>query len=152
MLANWPPADPTLIRDGISRLRASIDELYQNGLLPPADIYVAGENVIVEIAVSGANPSSFQVAVTPTTVTVTGEVPRELDLGEIQYQGIRRGDFHVVLTLPAAVDPSEAKATYRNGMLMLQMSRAETTAPHLVPVQYDDGAAQGQQEVALQRS
>jgi HSP20 family protein len=154
VLANWPPADPTQMSDGISRLRETIDELYRNGMLPPADIYVAGQRVIVEISVSGANPNSFQVAVTPTTVTVAGEVPRELDLGDIQYQGIRRGDFHVALTLPVAVDPSDAQANYRDGMLTLEMARAETTAPHLVPVQYDAGAADGQQRdvAVLQRS
>lgn len=149
MLANWPPADPTRLSDGISRLRESIDELYQNGLLPPADIYVDGRNVIVEVSVSGANPASFQVAVTPNTVTVTGEVPRELDLGDIQYQGIRRGDFHVALTLPVTVDPSEARATYRDGMLKLRLARAETTAPHLVPVQYDTGDAEGREHVPV---
>jgi HSP20 family protein len=137
------------MRDGISRLQDSIDELYQNGLLPPADIYVAGKDVVVEVSVSGANPGSFQVAVTPNTVTVTGEVPRELDLGDIQYQGIRRGDFHVALTLPTAVDPSDARATYRDGMLKLRMARAEVTTPHLIPVQYDEGQEQTGPEVAV---
>lgn len=139
MLASWPPVDPTRIMQGFPRLRETIDELYESGVFPPADVYVREQDVVVEVACSGANPDDFQVAVTPNSVAIAGQVPRELDLGEPQYQGIRRGDFHQSLTLPAPVDPSTAEATYCDGMLRLRMVKAEVTKPHLVQVKHETG-------------
>lgn len=142
MLANWPPVDPSRIMQGFPRLRETIDELYESGVFPPADLYVRDQDVIVEVACSGANPSDFQVAVTPNTVAVAGQVPRELDLGEPHYEGIRRGEFHQSLTLPVPVDPTTSEATYRDGMLRVRIVKAAVTKPHLVPVKHENGEEQ----------
>ncbi|HLJ66955.1 MAG TPA: Hsp20/alpha crystallin family protein [Chloroflexota bacterium] len=143
MLAHWLPLDPGRGLQRYPRLREMLDELYENGLLPPSDIYVGDTDVVVELAAAGAIPDDFQVALTNNTITISGQVPAESGLGEAQLQGIRRGRFEQSLNLPVPVEPATAEATYSDGILRVRMARVEATRPQLVPVrrETEDGSA-----------
>jgi len=136
MLANWLPTNPL---QSMNRLQEMVDELYEKGLLPPVDLYLNEHDVIVELAAAGAMPNDFQVAIVGNTVTITGQVRPELGLGEAEYQTIRRGPFEQSLNLPVPVDASSARATYRDGILRLRISRSQGAKPQLVPVERDTG-------------
>src|SRR5436309_10488783 len=74
---------------GYLPLRDALDQLFESSFLtpqffsgagggfPPSDLYISDDDVIVELAVPGANPDDINVSVTGDTVTISGEIKHE---------------------------------------------------------------------------
>ncbi len=133
---------------GYLPLRDAIDRLFEGSFIspqsfsqggyPPADLFVNDEDVIIEMAIPGANPNNIQVSVTGDTVSVAGEVhhPRHNQKGQQAYlEEIWRGKFQRVFTLPMQVNAGKAEANFQDGILTLTLPKSEATKPRKIQVQ-----------------
>jgi HSP20 family protein len=100
---------------------------------PPVEVFERDGDVVVRADVPGMAPANLDVRVDADTVTIRGEVraeERREDRGFFRSER-RYGAFRRVVPLPARVEPSRARATYRHGVL-------EVVAPR-VPDDQDGG-------------
>jgi HSP20 family protein len=126
---------------GYAALRETIDQLYESGVFPPVDLYVADRDVILEVALPGVDPEDVQISATSTSVTISGEIKPETGIGQSYIEGIWRGRFGPTLTLPVPVDASRGTAQFRNGILTLTLPKVAADTPYTIQISGADGAA-----------
>ena len=66
-----------------------------------------------------------------------GERKRETEVKEDNYHRIERsyGTFQRSIVLPSVVDPNRVKATYREGVLEIQLPKKEEAKPKEIKVE-----------------
>jgi len=102
--------------------------------------------VTIEAALPGIKPEDVDITVENGTVTITGKTASERSAEEGSYvvQEIRRGNFSRSVTLPNGLEPDKAKATFENGILRLEIPRAEQLKPRQIRISpVTDGHADG---------
>lgn len=104
---------------------------------PDIDMYETPDQLVVKMAIPGAQPSDIDVSLEKSTLTVRGrygDVISEHDRETVtwHFQEIATGDFVATIPLPIPVDPESVTATCDRGMLELTMLKsAETRAKHI---------------------
>lgn len=120
----------------LDRMRSAIDRAFGDPLanwggLPepwhmrfPVEVMEREDEVVVRVELAGIDPKDVDVRITDEGVTLRGERKRET---EQDRDGVRHterfyGTFARTVAFPTPVDSTQAKATFRNGLL-------EVTAP-----------------------
>jgi HSP20 family protein len=143
MALDWPR--------GYLPLREAMDRLFAESFIGPsrtAPVWPAGRlrmtdnDVIVEMAIPGANPQDINVSVTGNALSVSGEVRRERREGE-HFDELFRGSFQRSLTLPVEVDAEKTEATYDNGILTIKMPKAAAARARKIEVKPGERALAG---------
>ena len=111
-----------------------IDELWQvprfsglrRGFRPQVDVLRSDEpaelRVVVELA--GVDPETVQIYADDRTLVLAGE-RRRTCAGRYQQMEIEYGPFQRRIPLAERVDPSEARADYRRGLLTITLPIAQ---------------------------
>jgi HSP20 family protein len=143
-LVRWEPRrEMTSLRDAMDRLFE--DAFIQSGWFAPAwgaaemlpvDVYETDDQLVVKATVPGVKPEEIEVTVTGDLLTIKGEFKQEENVEKPTYlrQERRFGSFCRQVGLPAGVKPDEAKATFENGVLTLEMPKAEAAQAKTVKV------------------
>lgn len=99
------------------------EEVRPLGLGPAVDVYRRDGQVVVEMELPGAHPEDIDVRVHEDRVTVRAEVRHEEGVrGEGYFRTERRyGAVFRSVPLPVPVDPARAEATYRRGLLRVEV-------------------------------
>jgi HSP20 family protein len=103
---------------------------------PLVDIHETKDSFLLEAELPGVKQEDIQVSVEGETLTLRGERRRETEVKEDQYQRIERsyGRFERNILLPSVVDPDRVKATYRDGVLEIQLPKKEEAKPKEIKV------------------
>ncbi|HEY7589755.1 MAG TPA: Hsp20/alpha crystallin family protein [Candidatus Limnocylindrales bacterium] len=140
-----PFAEMVTLRDAVERM---FDERFfrpiwplngERPVLPPLDLYTTPEAVIAKVALPGVTPEEVEVTIADEMVTITGkymEEKKEIELGYV-YKELHRGTFTRTFALPTPIKAEAAKATFKDGLLILTLPKTEEVKPkHLkvVPV------------------
>jgi len=106
------------------------DRLYPdfltNGLLKPhLDIASTEKEYAISVEVPGVDQKDVKLEIAEGTLTVSGEKKQESEEKNRDYYRIERsyGSFQRVLSLPEDVDEDSIKATFKNGVLKITMTR-----------------------------
>ena len=151
----WEP-----LRDMMS-LRDAMERLIQENFARPAgsilpamrgavalDVIEKGDSFEVRASLPGVKPENVHIMVQGDRVTLRGDASedeeRKGDKKEDNWilRERRYGSFYRSVTLPAQLDADRATARFENGVLVLEIPKAETAKAKQVPIQ---GARQGQQ-------
>ena len=105
---------------------------------PLINLYDDQNSVYVEALAPGAEPGSFNISVAGETLTLSGEKPRVQ--GEIKPEAFHReeraaGKFVRSIELPVDVDGNNVTAQYKNGLLLINLSKSEKAKPRQINVQ-----------------
>jgi HSP20 family protein len=102
----------------------------------PLDITSTEDAITVEAALPGIHPDDVEITVHQDTLTigVKEQAQQETREGERVYRELRRSSGSRTLTLPNGLDTENARATFENGMLRLDIPRAEAAKPRQIPV------------------
>ena len=105
---------------------------------PLINIYDEQDALHLEALAPGADPASFNISVTGSTLTLSGEKPRAP--GEIKPEAFHReeraaGKFVRTIELPIEVDGDKVKAEYKTGLLVMDLPKSEKAKPRKVTVQ-----------------
>jgi len=106
------------------------------GTFPGVNIYQHDDAVVLTAEVPGLQPEDLDLTVVNDSVTLTGRRP-ETDAPQDNrlYRRERpAGPFSRTVTLPEAIDPNSVKAEYRNGILRVQMAKAESAKVRKIAV------------------
>jgi HSP20 family protein len=150
-MATWDPfADFESLRQEIDRAfdRAGTQRgpQYRTAFLPGRgareypmmNLYEDAETVYVEALAPGADAGGFNITVVGNMLTVSGEKPRVG--GDVEPEAWHReeraaGKFSRTIQLPTDMDQSKVGASYKNGLLLINLPKSEKAKPRQIKVQ-----------------
>ncbi len=91
--------------------------------LPAVDVYQKDGMVHVEAELPGMTEKDIEITVAEDTLTVSGEHKEEKEVKEEDYYRCERsyGHFLRQVALPAGVDADNAKASFKDGVLHVEL-------------------------------
>ena len=103
-------------------------------IVPPAELSETPEALHLKLEVPGLDAKEINIEVTADSVTISGERKSETKTEEkgITRTEFRYGQFHRVIPLPLKVQNTEAKADYKDGILSLELPKAEAEKNRVV--------------------
>jgi len=116
-----------IFEDALARSRGR-DEGLRTGMWTPAvDIYEENDAVVVKAELPGVEKDQISVEVKDGILTLRGERKFERDVKEESYHRIERayGTFLRSFSLPVSVDQDQVKATFRDGVLEVELPKKE---------------------------
>jgi HSP20 family protein len=148
-MVRWEPG-----REMVS-LREAMDRLFEESFLQPGmfgggeksaallplDVYETENEVVVKATVPGVKPEDIDVTLTGDVLSIRGEYKSEEKTEKRNYlrQERRYGGFSRQLTLPVAVKSDQCKATFENGVLTLELPKAEAAKAKSIKVTAKQG-------------
>jgi HSP20 family protein len=88
------------------------------------DVYQTENDLVIQTAVAGVRPEDLDVSIERDVVTIRGEREKQYqEKGDYFIQECFWGTFSRQIILPAEVDPSRAKASFREGVLTIRMPK-----------------------------
>lgn len=141
-MARWDP-----FRD-LEALRENVNRLFQESMTPRRDISMAQawtpavdvvedeEKIIVKAELPGLKREDIDIELTGDTLTIKGERKFENEERKENYVRVERsyGEFRRVFTIGVPVKAGEVKANYKDGILEVQIPKAEEIKPKKVEV------------------
>jgi len=130
-------------------LRQAMDRLFDDDFRPsrwlaggldgpalPLDVTTSTDALTIEAALPGIMPEDVDITVENGTVTISGRTAEERRAEEGSYvlQEIRRGSFSRSVALPNGLEPDKANATFENGILRLEIPKAEQVKPRQIRI------------------
>jgi HSP20 family protein len=140
-LSNWSSFDRlTSLRDEVNRLfdlsGPSRDSGLFSGWSPALDVLDDKDNLVVKVELPGLKKDEINLSLHDGVLTISGERKHEVEKKEGQSFRSERyfGKFQRGVTLPTAVDASKVNATYKDGVLTVELPKAEEAKPKQIAV------------------
>jgi len=131
--------------EGLLRLQEELDRffgkpLFDLGLTGPnvfplVNVFTDKDGFVVQAEVPGVKTEHLNVQIDPGRLTISGE--RTLGTGkDVSYHRRERryGSFSRVIQLPRDLDPEQARAEYRNGLLTVRIPKHSAAKPRQIEV------------------
>ncbi|MCE9611709.1 MAG: Hsp20/alpha crystallin family protein [Chthoniobacter sp.] len=139
--SNWPSSDRlSILRDEVNRLFdfswPSRDSGLFSGWSPALDVYDNKDNLVVQVELPGMKKEEIEIALHEGVLTVSGErkTGSERKEGEVFRSERYFGKFQRSVTLPVAVDGAQVKASYKEGVLTIDLPKAEEAKPKQIAI------------------
>jgi HSP20 family protein len=105
---------------------------------PLTNLYEDTDAVYLEALAPGVDPATLELSVVGNALRLTGEKRRVA--GEVKPEAFHRseratGTFVRQMSLPVEVDAQKVQATYKDGLLIVRLPKAEKAKPKQIPVQ-----------------
>ncbi|PYJ09508.1 MAG: heat-shock protein Hsp20 [Verrucomicrobia bacterium] len=105
------------------------------GWSPALDLHQSSDNIVAVVELSGMRKEDIEISLHDGTLTISGERKRESTAGEKAERTERYvGVFRRSIALPTRVDASKVSATYRDGILIVTLPKAEEVKPKQIQV------------------
>ena len=135
----------------VERMRREMHELFgdalertglatRRGFSPHVDVYYCGEppRAIVKAELAGVDIDAVSLEIRGRRLVIGGERRAQEPEGRLYQQvEIEHGPFRRVVELGADVVADEARATYEDGILRVEIPLADEARVHQVPVRGD---------------
>lgn len=137
-LTRWDPfQDMMTLREAMNQLFEESfvrPDLTRGGFVPALDLSETEDAFMVEAAVPGLKPEDLEVTVENNLLTIKGEIKHEAEETKRNYHRVERryGAFQRQVTLPRTVKADAIKASLNNGVLRLEIPKAEEVKPRRI--------------------
>jgi HSP20 family protein len=142
-----PELNPWTAFDRLPSLRDELNRLFDfalptrdsglfSGWTPALDVFDEKDNFVVKAELPGLKKEDIDINVHNGVLTISGERKQEAEKKEGQTFRSERyfGRFQRSVTLPAAVDVSKVKASYKDGVLTIDLPKAEEAKPKQIAI------------------
>jgi HSP20 family protein len=104
---------------------------------PAVDIMDNDDHILITAEIPGVDKKDISVDVKDRMLTLRGERSSDNEVKEDRFYRRERtfGKFERSFTLPAAVDPDNIKAEYKDGVLKIEVPKPEGHKPRQITVQ-----------------
>ena len=138
----------------MARMRNEIDRLFEDAFNAPVgkwegnsvwgfplDVTENEDTFTVKAAVPGMNPDDLEITITDNVLTIKGETQDEevRDDEKVHLRERRFGSFMRSISLPTPVESDNVEANMENGVLTLQIPKAEAVKPKRIAVHAGNG-------------
>jgi HSP20 family protein len=143
-LVRWEPFE------GVNRIQSRINELFEDTFgrtpaqqsaaagvwYPPVDILESKDSYLIRVELPGMRNEDLKTEVNDGTLTISGEKKFEEPANGVEYHRVERvtGKFSRSFHLPQTVKHDGIKATYRDGILEVQVPKAEEAKPRQIAI------------------
>jgi HSP20 family protein len=140
-LKTWAPFDR------LASLRDEVDRLFDfswptrdsglfSGWSPAVDVHDEKDNLVVQVELPGLKKEEIEISLHDGVLTISGErkTERENKEGETFRSERYFGKFQRSVTLPTQVDSDKVQATYKDGVLTIDLPKAEAAKPKQINV------------------
>lgn len=95
------------------------------------DVFEDAQRLVVRLEAPGLDKDDFDIEVVGDTLVVRGEKRFERESTEGRWRVLQcaYGSFHRTVALPVAVKGDEARASYRHGVLRVELPKVHPLAP-----------------------
>lgn len=133
----------------MARMRSEIDRLFEDAFNAPTgrwernniwgfplDVTEGDDTFTVKAAVPGMTPDDLDITITDNVLTIKGEMQEEQthEVEKVHLRERRFGSFMRSISLPVSVQSDNVSATCENGVLTLQIPKAEAVKPKRISV------------------
>ena len=119
----------------IDELMRDWDEGYTKELTFPVDIAAESDSFTIKALLPGVKADDLDIQIVNEIVTISGEIKVERDENtNYLLAELPSGKFHRVITLPTPLDTTKVVADLENGILTLQVPKAEEAKPRTIKV------------------
>jgi HSP20 family protein len=109
---------------------------------PPTDVMEDDDRLYIVIEIAGMKDGEFHVTVANRVLSVRGTRPVRAQSCTAYHQlEIQQGEFRTEVNLPWAVDEDRIVARYEDGLLRIELPRADPRSVHVVEVDKIDSAS-----------
>ena len=141
-VTRWDPFQDALsLREAMSQL---MEESFvqptaaQGGkkFVPALDLSETADGYLVEAALPGVKPEDVEITVENNVLTIKGEARQEVDEQHRNFHRVERrfGSFQRTIGLPTTVKADAIQASLINGVLRLEIPKAEEVKPRKISV------------------
>jgi len=103
------------------------------------DVFEDDKRLVVRLEVPGMEKKDFEIEVSGDQLVVRGEKRFERESTEGRWRVLQcaYGAFHRAVALPVPVKGDQARASYVNGVLKVELPKAEPGQPRAISVRVD---------------
>jgi HSP20 family protein len=131
--------NPRLLSDRINHLFAMNDDFFDidwddNEM----DLYEEKDKLVVDLKIPGFEEKDIDISLEDSTLVISGKYEeseedknknRKYYKKEIRYKSFSRS-----ITLPGKINPNDAKASFNNGILSVELPKAEESKPKRISI------------------
>jgi HSP20 family protein len=133
--------------DALMRLQSELENVFERpfgwftsatsgrGAFPPANIFRGESGYVVRVELPGLPADAISVETQAESVRVSGKRNTESAVGVPHRLERWSGDFSRTIQLPADADTSRSQATYRHGVLSVEVPIREESKPRKIQIQ-----------------
>jgi len=146
-LVRWDPfGNMATLQDRINRLfddafpRTDGDEdLSSRAWHPLVDIYETDQGVAIQVDLPGVHKEDVSVEVKENVLTIRGERKSDQTAADDSYYRMERpfGPFQRSFATQTMISPGDIKATFKNGVLKIEIPKPQEIKPKQVSVEID---------------
>jgi HSP20 family protein len=139
-LVRWDPfQEMTSLRDAMNQLLAESfvrPSSRAGAFQPPVDLYETENEYVVKLAAPGLKPDNFEITMQQNMLTIQGRTQQEEKQEDARYhvREQRFGEFLRTVQFPSQVDADKIQASLSNGILTIQVPKAEAAKPRRITV------------------
>ncbi len=124
-IAALEKAERTVPETGANDPWAAADEEIEGELA--VDVYQTPNDIIVQTFVAGVSPNDLEVNITRDMITIRGKRAESAKVqhGDFFSQELYWGAFSRTVSLPQEIEPDEAEAIERHGLLTIRMPKID---------------------------
>jgi len=136
--------------EGVNRIQSRINELFEDALgrtraqqsaaagvwYPPVDILESKDSYLIRAELPGMRNEDLKTEVNEGILTLSGERKLEEPASGVAYHRVERvtGKFSRSFHVPQTVNPDGIKATYKDGILEVQVPKADEAKPRKIAI------------------
>jgi len=104
---------------------------------PAVDVYDRKDHLVVKAELPGMDKKDIKVSVDGNILTIKGETKKEQEVKEKDYYHSERayGSFYRTLPLPVAVQKEKVKASYKDGILTIELPKSKEAGSKELEIQ-----------------
>lgn len=104
-----------------AKLAAAKKEVQEGHLT--VDVFKSGNDIVVQSTLAGADPNDIDVTITKDMVTIRGHrsMEEKIKTSDYYHRELYWGSFSRSIILPEDIDPDNAKASIKNGVLTIRL-------------------------------
>jgi HSP20 family protein len=114
----------------------SVNRVRRAPSFPAVNIWAGEDSALITAEIPGMNKDDLEINVTGDSLTLSGlRKFEELPEGARYHRRERKyGEFNRSIQLPYTVDVNKVKATFKNGVLKVELPRVEAEKPKKISV------------------
>jgi HSP20 family protein len=128
-------------------LREAMDHLFEESIINPrhsnvlnnrgyaANLFETSDGYTLQLPMPGTQPEDVEITVQQEVVYLKWEVKVQIPEGAtLHWKGFQSGKYQQSFTLPAPINAERVEAHYSNGILTLQLPKAEHAKARTIKV------------------
>ncbi len=129
-LADWEARMNEMFGAAFAPLRERTQGIWR----PAVDIEETDTAYVLEADLPGVKKNDVTVELTNNVLSIHGELKERERVGVLRHKTRRTGEFDYRMTLPADIDAEKVTATLDDGVLRVEVAKAEAARPKRIEI------------------